>query len=63
LQRASDVTLIMASFAEMDWSVYETEILKGYYYVRGGRELKEDKPNPKLYSEAIRKAQDFELEK
>jgi hypothetical protein len=34
LQRESDVTLNVASFAEMDWSVYETEILNGYYFLK-----------------------------
>ncbi|CAG7651215.1 hypothetical protein ACFQI7_27565 [Paenibacillus allorhizosphaerae] len=41
LDRTEDASLLMQSFTPLDWAVYETEILNGYYYVYGGRIIQE----------------------
>ncbi|MDQ0896263.1 MULTISPECIES: hypothetical protein [unclassified Paenibacillus] len=59
LDRKEDASLLMDSFTPLDWAVYETEILNGYYFVYGGR-IGGKAEGMTSHLTALQKAKEFE---
>lgn len=62
LNRKDDASLLMNSFTPLDWAVYETEILNGYYFVFGSRIIQNGGKAEGMTShlKALQKAKDYE---
>lgn len=55
-----DQFVLQATFTDLDWAVYESDVLQGYYFVRGSKEYKEGSGSGISFMEALRQAKEYE---
>jgi hypothetical protein len=55
-----DQLTLQASFDNLDWAVYESDVLQGSYFVKGSKEYKEGSSSGLSFMEALRQAKEYE---
>jgi hypothetical protein len=55
-----DQLSLQSTFSDLDWALYESDILQGYYFVRGSKEYKEGSGSGISFMEALRQAKEYE---